>query len=1122
MKKVLFIFVFHSGFFVKAQQTLIWAKAFSGVGMGISSTTDALGNVYNIGNFSGSVDFDPGIGVNTVTAVGTNDGYITKLDANGNLVWVKTFGGVSAACFVTAIKADLSGDILITGYYSSSVDFDPGITAFNMVANGSVDVFVLKLDNQGNLTWVKSIGSVGGFDMSLSIDVDANGNIYTTGYFNNTADFDPGAGVYNLTSTAQDVFILKLTALGSFVWAKSIGGLYNDSGSSIHIDASGNVWIGGYFADTVDFDPGGSAYNLTALVGYSAFILKLDANGSFILAKIITSSLGGIDCKTLVSDAAANVYVTGYFSGTASFDGMFTLTNVGSNDVYVAKLDAGGNFLWANNFGGTAIEIGRCVALDSDNNVYVTGNFQGTCDFDPGIGTFSLTSTGGDDIYICKLDESGIFLCAGAMGGTGNEYGLSIHIDANNNMINTGYYQSTTDFDPGAGVYTISPVGSNEPFISKYTSFLALPPVSNTMCDGASITLTTSGATSYSWSPPTGLSTTTSATVVATPSANTTYTVIGKTGCLQTATPFAINVLAKPIFAAPSMPQILYCVPDSTLLQSVSSNTNAVLKWRKSVNTVYNNQPFYARSSGNYYAIVIDTLTGCSDSSLVTLLNYQTYPNSKIISHAYSGPTNAVDTITCYQPTVSVVGGSDTLDVNFAWRDMLTNSLAINPIDVNLQSNLKLIVTNTVNGCTDSSLIVLVAQNNTAINYSLATNTLPLNCSIYTATLDAAASPGNNVTLWSGPGIVNQSNPQIVSSPGDYTVTSTNTLSGCSDTKTVAVVYNNQLILQSSNDTLVCKNSNVNITSAALGTVSAIAYNWNSGSTTQVANVNVANTTTYVVYANGGGCAGSDTVVVNVAPLTNDSVVAYKSCSVPDEGSIVVFANSGIAPFYYSINNGLTYSTNNSFGNIPFGTYTTSVRDGLGCIKTNTIILNSISNLPTPKFIASTRNVASDTIVLVDISVPKPDSVQWLLPINVTRIESSMFSPVIVVSDTGSFSVTMKAFYGACIINSTKQIFFGEADTLIANSYNASGIKSVILYPNPNDGLFTVDVEFYKKQNVSIQILSSTGAQQLQQNFRDITFFSLPVNLTQVVNGIYMLRVVGEYDAKSISFVISK
>jgi hypothetical protein len=1125
-KAILLLVLILMSFLNKAQQTLAWANALKGNGIGFSSTTDAAGNIYNIGNFSGTMDFDPGVGVNTITAVGTGDAYLTKLDANGNLIWVRTLGGASAACAFSGITLDAAGNIHLTGYYSATVDFDPGVGVFNYTSAGGYDFFVLKLNASGNFVWAKSVGGGGGgnnFDLSSSIDIDLSGNVYTTGYFYNTVDFDPGAGVFNLTAVGQkEIFILKLNSSGNFVWAKSIGGLYDDSGSSIHIDIAGNVLVGGYFADVVDFNPGAGVYNLSASTTYAGFILKLDVNGNFIWAKSITSAGGTVECRTVVSDALGDVYATGYFAGTASFDGLFTLPSLGSNDVYVTKLTSSGNFLWAKSFGGTAIEIGRCIALDSDNNIYLTGNFQGTCDFDPNAGTYTLTSVGGDDIYICKLDNSGNFLCAGGMGGVNNEMGLSICLDANNNMVNTGYIQSTTDFDPGAGIFTITPVGTTEPFITKYTPFLALAATSNSVCDGASITLTTTGANTYSWSPSTGLNTTTGATVIATTTTNITYTVFGKTGCLVTATPMAINLLAKPLFTPPANPQKIYCVPDSTLLQSTSSQTNTVLKWRKSVSTTYTNQPYYAKSSGNYYSIVTNTTNGCSDSTLISVLNYQNYPNSKITSHTYPGPVTPIDTVTCYQPTVSIVGGSDTVDVSLAWRNTITNSLSANPVNLTAQTNLKLIVTNTITGCVDSSLIVLVAQNNAPVNYSLNASIHSLNCSIYTATLNALGTQSNNITLWAGPSFTNQANPQIVNSIGYYTVTSTNTLSGCVGIKTVEVVYNNTLLLKSSNDTLVCKNSNVNITSAALGTVTGISYSWSNGSNNQINNITASNTVTYVVNANGGGCNGIDTVIVNVAPLTNDSVVAYKSCSTPTAGSIVIFANSGIAPFQYSINNGLTFSSVNSFTNVAFGTYTTMVKDGLGCTKANTVTLDAFSNLPVPKFIVSTLNSKNDTIVLVDISVPKPDSVQWLLPVNVTKIGGTMFSPVIVVNDTGSFNVTMKAFYGSCIINTTKTIKFGKVDSLAATNYNANGIKSVILYPNPNNGQFSVDVEFYKKQNASIQVLSSNGVQQFQQNFYDITLFSLPVNLTQLVNGAYVLRVIGEYDVKAISFIISK
>jgi hypothetical protein len=584
----------------------------------------------------------------------------------------------------------------------------------------------------------------------------------------------------------------------------------------------------------------------------------------------------------------------------------------------------------------------------------------------------------------------------------------------------------------------------------------------------------------------------------------------------------AITVKSKPSYIVPQSPQFLLCNPDSTQLFGSTINTNASLFWRKQSTSNYSTQPVYVKSTGNYYLIAKDIANGCSDSSsIIVNTNYNT-PNSKLISHTYLGPVTAIDTVTCLKPTVTITGASDTSGVTFAWRNILTNSLTANPINLIGQANLKLIVTKTSNGCADSSLIALVSQNNAPINYSLSANAYSINCSVYTATLNAIGTASDNVTVWSGSNLTNATNPAITNNTGTYTVISTNTLSGCSSTKTVNVNYSNVLNINSSNDTLVCKNSNITISAIALGTISPITYSWSNGGANAVNQISINNTSTYIVTANGGGCIGYDTVIVNIAPPINDSIVSYKACSNPTVGSIVLFVNSGLAPFQYSINNGLTFFASNSFTNQAFGTYTTVIKDALGCTKSNTVALNAFSNLPVPKFIASTLNTQNDTIVLVDISVPKPDSVQWILPINVIKIGGNMFNPVIVVSDTGSFSVTMRAFYGNCIINTTKLIKFGQVDTLQANNYNANGVKSVLLFPNPNTGQFTIDVEFYKKQNASVQVLGSSGVQYFQQNMYDTLLFSMPINLTQLNNDTYILRVIGEYDTKNVSFIISK
>jgi hypothetical protein len=186
------------------------------------------------------------------------------------------------------------------------------------------------------------------------------------------------------------------------------------------------------------------------------------------------------------------------------------------------------------------------------------------------------------------------------------------------------------------------------------------------------------------------------------------------------------------------------------------------------------------------------------------------------------------------------------------------------------------------------------------------------------------------------------------------------------------------------------------------------------------------------------------------------------------------------------------------------------------------VSVNNLSSLPVPKFLASTRNFKSDTIVLVDISIPKADSVEWLLPVQASIIGGGMFDPIIAVNDTGEFVVTMKAFYGNCIINTSKLIKFSQNDSLHANYNNANGIKTLIIFPNPNTGQFTASIEFYKKQNASIQVWDTSPYKHLQQNYYDVDVISLPVDLSQLQNGSYILRVIGEYDSKNRSFIISK
>jgi len=334
-------------------------------------------------------------------------------------------------------------------------------------------------------TTVSVFGGSSG-DSGNSIAVDSSGNIYTTGSFQGTADFDPGAGISNLTAVAYgDVFVSKLDSSGNFVWAKSFGGIWNDSGNSIAVDSSGNVYTTGSFQDTVDFDPGAGTFNLASQPEYrgigAVFVSKLDSSGNFVWAK----SFDGIyneSGQSITVDSSGNVYTTGYFQETIDFDPGAGTTNltavvtaISSNyDVFVSKLDSSGNFVWAKSFGGTSSEVSYRIAVDSSGNVYTTGYFSGTADFDPGAGTANLTSAGSQDVFVSKLDSSGNFVWAKSFGGSSLDIGYSITFDSSGNVYTLGIFRGTADFDPGAGTTNLTSAGINDLFVSKLDSSGAL------------------------------------------------------------------------------------------------------------------------------------------------------------------------------------------------------------------------------------------------------------------------------------------------------------------------------------------------------------------------------------------------------------------------------------------------------------------------------------------------------------------------------------------------------------------------------------------------------------------------------------------------------------------------
>lgn len=394
-----------------ASGSLVWARCTQGgTSVGNSIDVDANGNVYTTGLYGPTVDFDPGAGVFNLTSAGGWSTFISKLDMNGNLVWAKSVGASANLSFGFGVRADASGNVYAAGNFQSAADFDPGAGTMMLTPMGVTDAFVVKLNPSGNFVWAKQFGGSGDVQMN-SIHIDVSGNVYTTGGFRSTVDFDPGAATFNLTSAAagfNSTFISKLDANGNFVWAKMLGGTstnYHCMGFDIKTDVSGNVYTVGQFGDNIDMDPGAGVTNFIS-VSMDSYISKLDASGNFVWGK----QIGGLNADIIYGidlDAANNIYLTGSFASAAcDFDpgaGVFTM-NEANGHVFFEVLDASGNFVWVAQAGGGTYDVGHSITVDGSGNIYATGSYAGTGDFDPGTGVFNLTpSSNVDEIFIMKL-----------------------------------------------------------------------------------------------------------------------------------------------------------------------------------------------------------------------------------------------------------------------------------------------------------------------------------------------------------------------------------------------------------------------------------------------------------------------------------------------------------------------------------------------------------------------------------------------------------------------------------------------------------------------------------------------------------------------------------------------
>jgi hypothetical protein len=462
-----------------------FAVGSSGSDYGKALTTDAAGNVYAAGYFNGTVDFDPGVGSVTRSASGISDLYLAKYDANGSFVWVTTMGGPGAEMPYN-VTVDAAGNSYLAGYLSAGATC--GSTS--LLANaGRRDAFVAKFDVAGSCIWAVTAGGAED-DEARGFAVDAAGNVYMAGMFQGTGDFDPGTGTRMLSSAgAEDIFLAKYTSAGALVWGHALGGTGTDEAMALAIDAGGNVYLGGFFSGTVDFDPGVSTRSLVSAGGGDIALAKFDASGHLQWA----DAMGGpqldlINIGEVVVDQQGSVTISGQMRATVDLDpgpAIQSVTSAGSSDVFVARYaQSDGRYLSAFRFGGVGMDGSHALRVDAAGNVYVAGWITGRVDLDPGSGERILVGTstgGGTDVFVAKFTSSGTLAWASAVlsnasGAAAFGMATGVGIGANASVWITGRFYGTADFSAGARTAMAISAGESDAFVARFDGAGVLVP----------------------------------------------------------------------------------------------------------------------------------------------------------------------------------------------------------------------------------------------------------------------------------------------------------------------------------------------------------------------------------------------------------------------------------------------------------------------------------------------------------------------------------------------------------------------------------------------------------------------------------------------------------------------
>jgi hypothetical protein len=392
---------------------------------------DADDNIVIAGEFgiSGagttSADFDPGPGTATLTTSGGRDPFVAKYDPDGNYVWARSLSAtvpIPTDDRAWDVAVDADGNVYFCGELRGSFNLIPSSGSSQLyLSQGGSDIFVEKLDSFGNFVWGFGIGGAVD-DSATSIAVDSSGHLFVSGTFSYNVDFDPGPAV-SLRSSAggTDVFVARFTTDGQFEEAISFGGPQSETTSSgvMRLDSASNLYLGGQFLGSIDFDPGSGQHVLSNTgSGLNSYVASYTSDLNLRWVFPLSSSDGTNGVNRVAVDSQQCVWVTGFFGGTTDFDGggptqrQLSKGQNGATDAFLAKYENTGAFLWARGLGASLsgsdnLTAGLGMILDPQDNAYLAGQFFGQVDFNPASKPYKLTSAGKEDGFVVKYDATG-------------------------------------------------------------------------------------------------------------------------------------------------------------------------------------------------------------------------------------------------------------------------------------------------------------------------------------------------------------------------------------------------------------------------------------------------------------------------------------------------------------------------------------------------------------------------------------------------------------------------------------------------------------------------------------------------------------------------------------------